>query len=558
MKKRKSFLRKHLPVILISIVTTVAMMAALAIYADGLPTDQPEQVENTIHAPDEPEHAIEDDAEETPEALPPTDPTPMVETTESPAPEDMPEATEPPVPTDVPEVTPPPIPTEEPTPEPTPVPSVYLLSITPPDGWYREKALIVVQLIDVYGTGWQSVAMSFNDSDAWYDITHRFAGSEYAEIEITENCTLYIAIVAPDGTVHTVSEEIECIDREPPAVRFWMTEEYLRVEALDTQSGVAMITICGHGFTELKNDVLTIRLRDYAANYKFVDIQAEDHAGNQSVKISFKNPFYDDRMPATTPEPTEQPAPTPKPTRTPRPTLAPTPTATQQPPQPDSGSAAPGNPPASNAQTGRVTQAPTASPDPSGGQLPAETAQPTTLVIEPGTGFSSDGNAVARDLLYDKHTNKQFIRVQTRTGSSYYIIIDYDKPLDTAGESYETYFLNMVDARDLFDLVPEKDLPESYSTPAPTEIPLPTFEPTPTPVPPEPTPEPAPPAQTGGSMGILLVFLLLAGGGALWYFKFRKPKDGAKKKGNYDDFDLEDDDEYEEDEPEEVAGGEGT
>ena len=190
-------------------------------------------------------------------------------------------------------------------------------------------------------------------------------------------------------------------------------------------------------------------------------------------------------------------------------------------------------------------------------EIPRPTPAPTFTAptIQPGTGFTSDGNAVARDLLYDKHTNKQFIRVTTSGGASYFIVIDYDKPLDEAGESYETYFLNMVDSRDLFDVVDEDDLPDRFrvSTPAPTEVPIPT--PQPTAVPPEPTQAPAPPAAQTGGGGIAIVLLLLAGGGgALWYFKFRKPKEQGMKKGDYDDFDWEDDENEEEDEPEYADG----
>jgi len=165
---------------------------------------------------------------------------------------------------------------------------------------------------------------------------------------------------------------------------------------------------------------------------------------------------------------------------------------------------------------------------------------------------------VARDLLYDRNTNKQFIRVQTREGSSYFLIIDYDKPLDEAGDSYETYFLNMVDARDLLDVIDEADVPERFkaTTPAPTEVPMPT--PQPTAVPPEQTPEPAPvppPAQTGGSSGGIVILLLLAGGGgAVWYFKFRIPQEKGKRKSVYDDFDMEDE-EYDEDDEQEEADG---
>ena len=46
--------------------------------------------------------------------------------------------------------------------------------------------------------------------------------------------------------------------------------------------------------------------------------------------------------------------------------------------------------------------------------------------IEPGEGFSEEGNLVTCDLLYDEHTNKQFITVQTSGGNTFYIVIDYD------------------------------------------------------------------------------------------------------------------------------------
>ena len=69
--------------------------------------------------------------------------------------------------------------------------------------------------------------------------------------------------------------------------------------------------------------------------------------------------------------------------------------------------------------------------------------------IEPGEGFSEEGNLVTCDLLYDEHTNKQFITVQTSGGNTFYIVIDYDKPVDEEGEQYETYFFSVVDEADL-------------------------------------------------------------------------------------------------------------
>ena len=51
-------------------------------------------------------------------------------------------------------------------------------------------------------------------------------------------------------------------------------------------------------------------------------------------------------------------------------------------------------------------------------ETPAPEPEPT---IEPGEGFSEEGNLVTRDLLYDEHTNKQFITVQTAGGNTFYI-----------------------------------------------------------------------------------------------------------------------------------------
>ena len=45
--------------------------------------------------------------------------------------------------------------------------------------------------------------------------------------------------------------------------------------------------------------------------------------------------------------------------------------------------------------------------------------------ITPGEGFSEEGNLVTRDLLYDEHTNKQFITVQTSGGNTFYISVRF-------------------------------------------------------------------------------------------------------------------------------------
>ena len=64
---------------------------------------------------------------------------------------------------------------------------------------------------------------------------------------------------------------------------------------------------------------------------------------------------------------------------------------------------------------------------------------------------------MTRDLFYDKATNKQFITIQGRGGSPFYIVIDYDAPVNEEEEQYTTYFLNQVDEADLAELFEESE-----------------------------------------------------------------------------------------------------
>ena len=89
-----------------------------------------------------------------------------------------------------------------------------------------------------------------------------------------------------------------------------------------------------------------------------------------------------------------------------------------------------------------------------------------TETPEPGSGFTGEGNAVTRDLLYDKATNKQFVTLETKDGTVFYLVIDYDSPVNEEEEQYQTYFLNLVDAADLAALVgEEKAEPEEEAPP---------------------------------------------------------------------------------------------
>lgn len=192
--------------------------------------------------------------------------------------------------------------------------------------------------------------------------------------------------------------------------------------------------------------------------------------------------------------------------------------------------------------------------------------------VEPGEGYEQEGNLVTRDLLYDKHTNKQFITVQTSGGNTFYIVIDYDKPVNEEEEQYQTYFLSMVDEADLLAAIEKAggELPACTCTEKCTAGAVNTdcpvcatnmtecagVAPEPEPTEPEELEAQEPEPETGGGMGPILLILAVAlvGGGVGWYFKIYRPKQerAAQAEEDYDEPDpyeeSEDYDPYGEDE----------
>ena len=169
------------------------------------------------------------------------------------------------------------------------------------------------------------------------------------------------------------------------------------------------------------------------------------------------------------------------------------------------------------------------------------------------------GNATLVD---DYGGNKQLITVTTKSGNYFYILID------RAAEGEQTvHFLNQVDEADLMALTENGEAakkPEicnctekcevgKVNTSCPVCVTSMTGctgkEPTPT-----PTEQPEEPKGKGGNPGVVLalvLFALLGGGAAFYYFKFLKPKKNVKGDTDLEDFEFED---YDEDEPEADTG----
>lgn len=173
--------------------------------------------------------------------------------------------------------------------------------------------------------------------------------------------------------------------------------------------------------------------------------------------------------------------------------------------------------------------------------------------------LTPDGNATLVD---DFGGNKQLITVTTKNGNYFYILIDRDDE----GED-TVHFLNQVDEADLMALTEngeaakkpeicnctEKCEAGKVNTSCPVCVTSMTGctgkEPTPT-----PTEQSEEPKEKGGNPGVVLalvLFALLGGGAAFYYFKFLKPKQNVKGNTDLEDFEFED---YDEDEPETDTG----
>lgn len=463
-------------------------------------------------------------------------------------------------------------PTEEPTTEPTDTPvqptpvimdQLFKIEIVAPKNWTNDKTRKVrVKVWQLTDETWARAQYKLDNGD-WAVIKEKFTlldGYYYVDLELTDNCLLTVRLNIESGVFMDEKKEIRIFDRTAPIVTAGFNDTLLHVEALDDLSGTAGAQVNGLLFTTLENGKLDVRMEDVLLTYKQLAIRAYDYAGNFSDPVVLDNPYY--VSVTTTPKPTQKP--TAKPTE--KPTTKPT-------KKPTSTSTATEEPEATRepVTVATATPAPEYTQYPYPYQVPYQTAEPVVIVITPepvvtpepevrteyvpigpGQPFTSGGNMQTLDVLYSAATNKQFITVQSRNGQTYYLVIDYDKPIDEENELYETYFLNLVDDRDLMSVLSEEEIvptptPEIiYVTPEPTSMPLPTAV---------PSTEPEKPEKQGMNQTSLLALLvlLLAGGGAAFFF-MKKKKTNAPKSRMLDESSF-DDDEDEDEESEEEDGG---
>ena len=480
------------------------------------------------------------------------------------APESTPEIVEAELPV-TPEETPD---TQEPAPAPpetteTPQPEAeYALDADIPAGWHNAPVTVTVRIRDKNNAGWQKVEAALRETAERTDLTEQLAHDGLARYTVPDNGIVFFFVTDPYGTEHTLTLELRCIDLEAPVLRAGVSGTLLRVEAADTLSGIAGVYVNDELYTTLQNGEFSVRIDKNTRDSHFY-IMGVDNAGNRTGYLVIANPFYEKETPAPSPTPEQH--------------------STHCPADCDCRKQSSGNTGSngSNTGAGKPAAAQTPAAEPAKAQEPAGTAAP--VAIEKGTGFSQNGSAVTRDLLYDKHTNKQFIAVETRNGHTLYLVIDYDKPLDEDGDQYETYFLNLVDESDLLALIDEDSAPvcsckdkceagavntacavcknnmtECMGKEKVTEK---TPEPDPTPDMSDSPDKDGGEKKSGSGLVVIVLLLLMAGGGALYWFKLRKKKPDTKGPVDLDDYDYGDEDEDEEyeneddaDEPEETEG----
>lgn len=134
---------------------------------------------------------------------------------------------------------------------------------------------------------------------------------------------------------------------------------------------------------------------------------------------------------------------------------------------------------------------------------PAEETAPETEEGTTAKPFTPEGTGTVVDNATDGD-GKEFFTITTPSENVFYLIIDRQR------DGQNVYFLNAVTEKDLLALA-EKD-PEP-------EVTEPVMEP-------EPETEPGPEKTSGFPMGNILMIaaVLLAGGGAGYYFKVYRPK----------------------------------
>ena len=177
------------------------------------------------------------------------------------------------------------------------------ISIHTPDKWSSHTATVTFDVADTAHTGNFEIARiqaKIGQNGSWTDIT------EDRELEISENCTVYVQVTDQKGNTYEKTRAVKCFDTTKPTLNAAVSGGLLSVHVHDVDSGAKAVYVNGYEFTELTGGTLNIRLQQFDAGYEYFTISAMDNAGNLSEVYKTKNPYYKDPADESDENPAEQ------------------------------------------------------------------------------------------------------------------------------------------------------------------------------------------------------------------------------------------------------------
>ena len=111
-------------------------------------------------------------------------------------------------------------------------------------------------------------------------------------LDVTEDCTVYVVATDKDGKNYERSRSVTCFDKEPPTLNAAVSEGVLTVKAQDAKSGVWKVVVNGYDYANLKDGELKIRLSQFDGGYANFTVQAVDFVGNASEAYKVAYPYH--------------------------------------------------------------------------------------------------------------------------------------------------------------------------------------------------------------------------------------------------------------------------
>ena len=284
------------------------------------------------------------------------------------------------------------------------------ITINQPQGWYNDSATVTFGVKDIASTGNFEIAMvqaKVGQNGSWSEVT------EDMELEVSENCTVYVLVTDQKGNTYEKNRSIRCFDTTRPTLNAAVSDGLLSVQVHDTDSGAKAVYVNGYEFTNLTNGTLNIRLQQFDAGYQYFTISALDNAGNMSEVYKTANPYYKDPADESDENPAEQ--------------------------LPESAEATkPGNATAIVTEHTKTDSNGNATSQMSAAEQKKQAFAEADRIEQEELGEGEDTE--------DAEQGKEFYTIQTATDKVFYLIIDRD------GEQEMVYFLTEITENDLLNV----------------------------------------------------------------------------------------------------------